>query len=70
MMNMAIKASAKEKILKTFKESSSNDPLTPLIIAKKTRLNRNSVRRLVQEMKDKGELGREKRGTYSLPSGR
>jgi DNA-binding IclR family transcriptional regulator len=64
---MPVKVPAKEKILKVFKENPGG-PLTPLSIARKTRLNKNSVRRVVQEMVEDGELRREKRGTYSLPS--
>jgi DNA-binding IclR family transcriptional regulator len=62
---MPVKVSAMEKILKLFKENPGG-PLTPLSIARKTRLNKNSVRRVVQEMVDEGKLKTEKRGIYSL----
>ena len=64
---MPTQVSAKEKILKEF-EQNPTDPLTPLSIAKKTRLNKNTVRRVVQELVKDGKLRREKRGSYSIPS--
>lgn len=58
------KPTAREKVFALFKDA--KDPMTPLSIAKKTRLNKNTVRRVVQELLKDGKISKAKRGTYSL----
>jgi len=50
------------RVLEALKEA--KDPLSPKQIAAKTRLNRNSVRRLTQELFKEGAISRPTRGLY------
>jgi DNA-binding IclR family transcriptional regulator len=53
---------SKKKVLQALKDA--KEPLTPKQIAAKTRLNRNSVRRLAQELYKDGTVSKPKRGSY------
>jgi DNA-binding IclR family transcriptional regulator len=57
-----LKGESRQKVLNTLKEAQG--PLTPRQIAAKTRLNRNSVRRLAQELFKEGAVSKPKRGLY------
>jgi len=53
---------SKKKVLQALKDA--KEPLTPKQIAAKTRLNRNSVRRLAQELYKDETVSKPKRGSY------
>jgi DNA-binding IclR family transcriptional regulator len=53
---------SRQKVLDFLKETKT--PCTPKQIASKTRLNRNSVRRLAQELVKEGLVSKPKRGLY------
>jgi DNA-binding IclR family transcriptional regulator len=53
---------SKGKVLETLKDAKG--PLTPKQLAAKTRLNRNSVRRLAQELFKEGAITKPERGLY------
>jgi len=53
---------SKKRVLQTLKDA--KQPLTPKQIATKTRLNRNSVRRLMQELLKEGAVSKPKYGLY------
>lgn len=56
---------SKERLLKALKGARS--PLSPRQIARRAHLNRDSVRRMVQELAKEGKLSKPKRGLYALP---
>jgi DNA-binding IclR family transcriptional regulator len=56
------KITTRERVLKAFKES--KDPMGPQLVAKKAKVNKNTARRLVQELTREGKLRRNGRGLY------
>jgi len=56
------KGESRQKVLNVLKETQG--PLSPRQIAAKTRLNKNSVRRLAQELHKEGTVSKPKRGLY------
>jgi len=55
---------SRKKVLQALKDAKK--PLTPKQIASTARLNRNSVRRLAQELFKEGAVSKPKRGLYEV----
>jgi len=53
---------SRKKVLEALKDEKG--PLTPKQIASRARLNRNSVRRLAQELLKEGAVSKPERGLY------
>jgi len=55
---------AKEKVLEVLEKV--GEPLSPKKVAGKARVNRNTARRVLQELYAKGKLKKLKRGLYQV----
>jgi DNA-binding IclR family transcriptional regulator len=62
MVKKRKRGESKGKVLEALKDTKG--PLTPKQLATKTRLNRNSVRRLAQELFKEGVITKPERGLY------
>ena len=60
---MPKKVPAKERVLRVFKEH--DDAMSPLSVARKAGINKNTARRVLQELAEEGKLRKKERGLYA-----